>query len=136
MAFTLTKMRDTIITHVNKQSDKIQMFKEDSINKLVTYDCLKVCIFIGAPRTVMALSVTIRAEVYKTFKDFMGPGHWLNCSYDNYDHILKAALSAGDTTVKRRIIAELLKRNKKYVEFSKRASKVNMDDLMLDDALN
>ena len=42
MAFTLTKMRDTIITHVNKQSDKIQMFKEDSINKLVTYDCLKV----------------------------------------------------------------------------------------------
>ncbi len=43
MAFTLTKMRDTIITHVNKQSDKIQMFKEDSINKLVTYDCLKVC---------------------------------------------------------------------------------------------
>ena len=66
----------------------------------------------------------------------MGPGHWLNCSYDNYDHILKAALSAGDTTVKRRIIAELLKRNKKYVEFSKRASKVNMDDLMLADALN
>ena len=59
MAFTLTKMRDTIITHVNKQSDKIQMFKEDSINKLVTYDCLKVCIFIGAPRTVMALSVSI-----------------------------------------------------------------------------
>ena len=43
MAFTLTKMRDTIITHVNKQSDKIQKFKEDSINKLVTYDCLKVC---------------------------------------------------------------------------------------------
>ena len=43
MAFTLTKMRDTIITHVNKQSDKIQNFKEDSINKLVTYDCLKVC---------------------------------------------------------------------------------------------
>ena len=42
MAFTLTKMRDTIITHVNKQSDKIQKFKEDSINKLVTYDCLKV----------------------------------------------------------------------------------------------
>ena len=42
MAYTLTKMRDTIITHVNKQSDKIQQFKEDSINKLVTYDCLKV----------------------------------------------------------------------------------------------
>ena len=44
MAFTLTKIRDTIITHVNKQADKIQAFKEDSINKLVTYDCLKVSI--------------------------------------------------------------------------------------------
>ena len=67
MAFTLTKMRDTIITHVNKQSDKIQMFKEDSINKLVTYDCLKVRFFIRAPRTVMALSVPIRAEIDETF---------------------------------------------------------------------
>ena len=44
MAFALTKIRDTIITHVNKQADKIQAFKEDSINKLVTYDCLKVSI--------------------------------------------------------------------------------------------
>ena len=42
MAFTLTKMRDQIIGHVNRQADKIQSFKEDMINKLVTYDCLQV----------------------------------------------------------------------------------------------
>ena len=71
----------------------------------------------------------------KVVQDFMRPGHWLNCSYDNYDYILKAALSAGDTTVKRRIIADLLKRNKKYVEFSKLADRVKMEDLMTADAL-
>ena len=42
MAYTLTKIRDQIIKHVNQQADKIQTFKEDMINKLVTYDCLQV----------------------------------------------------------------------------------------------
>ena len=42
MAFTLTKIRDEIIAHVNRQADKIQSFKDDMINKLVTYDCLQV----------------------------------------------------------------------------------------------
>ena len=42
MAYTLTKMRDQIISHVNQQADKIQSFKENMINKLVTYDCLQV----------------------------------------------------------------------------------------------
>ena len=66
----------------------------------------------------------------------MKPGHWLNCSYENYDHVLRAALSASDTTVKRRIIADLLQRNKKYVKFLNQPDRVNMDDLALADALN
>ena len=66
----------------------------------------------------------------------MKPGHWLNCSYENYDHVLRAALSASDTTVKRRIIADLLQRNKKYVKFLKLPDSRSMEALALADALN
>ena len=66
----------------------------------------------------------------------MRPGHWIHCSYENYDYILKAALSADDSATKQKIIFDLLKRNKKYIQYSKQAARLNLEDLAMADALN
>ena len=53
------------------------------------------------------------------FKDLMGRGHWLNCSYEEFDYVLKAALPTYDGELKKRLMADLLDRNPNYIKYSK-----------------
>ena len=42
MAYTLTQIRNKIVSHVNKQAAQIIDFKRAGLNNLVTYDVLQV----------------------------------------------------------------------------------------------
>ena len=42
MAYTLTQIRNKIVSHVNKQAAQIIEFKRAGLNNLVTYDVLQV----------------------------------------------------------------------------------------------
>ena len=42
MAYTLTQIRNKIVSHVNQQAAKIIEFKRAGLNNLVTYDVLQV----------------------------------------------------------------------------------------------
>ena len=53
------------------------------------------------------------------FKDLMGRGHWLNCSYEEFDYVLKAALPTYDSELKKRLMSDLLDRNPNYIKHSK-----------------
>ena len=52
-------------------------------------------------------------------KDFMGRDHWLNCSYEEFDYVLKAALPTYDSELKKRLMGDLLDRNPNYIKHSK-----------------
>ena len=57
--------------------------------------------------------------IYMKFKDFMGRDHWLNCSYEEFDYVLKAALPTYDSELKKRLMGDLLDRNPNYIKHSK-----------------
>ena len=49
----------------------------------------------------------------------MGHGHWLNCSYEEFDYVLKAALPTFDSELKKKLMADLLDSDPKYIKHSK-----------------
>ena len=49
----------------------------------------------------------------------MGRGHWLNCSYEEFDYVLKAALPTYDSELKKKLMADILESNSSYIRYSK-----------------
>jgi len=87
MAFTMTKIRNHVITKINERAKKLHEFKLKGLDAMLSIDIVQ---------------------------SFMKEEHWLECSYSDFKEIIEVSANVRGTQAKIRMIQSSLTTNKSF----------------------